>query len=96
MSAAVKNEDCLCPKSEMGQSRYFSGMQVAPCRDHCPGEERLFMNYFKKLLSVLAIVGSLAGTLSLIACNTIHGLGEDIERGGQKTQDAADAVKRWF
>jgi entericidin B len=52
------------------------------------------VDYFKKLLSVLAIAGSLAGTLSLIACNTVHGLGEDIERGGQKTQDAADAVKK--
>lgn len=52
------------------------------------------MDYFKKLLSVLAIAGSLAGTLSLIACNTVHGLGQDIERGGEKTEDAADAVKK--
>ena len=29
-----------------------------------------------------------------IACNTIHGAGEDIERAGEKTQDAADNVKR--
>jgi predicted small secreted protein len=29
-----------------------------------------------------------------IACNTVHGLGEDVERAGEKTQDAADAVKR--
>jgi len=29
-----------------------------------------------------------------VACNTIHGLGHDIERAGEKTQDAADAVKR--
>jgi hypothetical protein len=28
------------------------------------------------------------------ACNTVHGLGEAIERGGKKTQDAADKVKR--
>ena len=28
------------------------------------------------------------------ACNTVHGLGQDIERAGEKTQDAADAVKR--
>jgi predicted small secreted protein len=28
------------------------------------------------------------------ACNTIHGLGKDVERAGEKTQDAADAVKK--
>jgi predicted small secreted protein len=28
------------------------------------------------------------------ACNTVHGFGQDIERAGEKTQDAADAVKR--
>jgi predicted small secreted protein len=29
-----------------------------------------------------------------VACNTIHGFGRDVERAGEKTQDAADAVKR--
>ena len=28
------------------------------------------------------------------ACNTVHGLGQDVERAGEKTQDAADAVKK--
>ena len=29
-----------------------------------------------------------------LACNTIHGFGRDVERAGEKTQDAADAVKK--
>ena len=29
-----------------------------------------------------------------VACNTVHGLGEDVERAGEKTQDAADSVKK--
>jgi predicted small secreted protein len=29
-----------------------------------------------------------------VACNTVHGLGQDVERAGEKTQDAANAVKR--
>jgi len=29
-----------------------------------------------------------------VACNTIHGMGQDVERAGQKTEDAADAVKK--
>jgi predicted small secreted protein len=29
-----------------------------------------------------------------VACNTIHGFGRDVERAGEKTQEAADAVKR--
>jgi predicted small secreted protein len=39
-------------------------------------------------LMMLVILGAIVG------CNTIHGLGQDIERGGEKTQDAADAVKK--
>ena len=29
-----------------------------------------------------------------VACNTVHGFGRDVERAGENTQDAADAVKR--
>lgn len=29
-----------------------------------------------------------------LGCNTIHGFGQDVERAGEKTQDAADAVKK--
>jgi predicted small secreted protein len=29
-----------------------------------------------------------------VACNTVHGFGEDVERAGEKTQDAADRVKK--
>ena len=28
------------------------------------------------------------------ACNTVRGVGQDVERAGEKTQDAADAVRR--
>ncbi len=28
------------------------------------------------------------------ACNTVRGFGQDVERAGEKTQDAADAVKK--
>jgi predicted small secreted protein len=29
-----------------------------------------------------------------LACNTVHGFGRDVERAGEKTQDAADWVKK--
>jgi predicted small secreted protein len=50
------------------------------------------MDNVKRAFSVLMIVVSLAGILG--ACNTVRGVGRDIERGGEKTQDAADTVKR--
>jgi len=34
------------------------------------------------------------GTLLVAGCNTVHGMGQDIERGGEATRDAADAVQR--
>jgi predicted small secreted protein len=37
---------------------------------------------------MLVLVGS------NVACNTVHGVGQDVERAGEKTQDAADKVQR--
>ena len=45
----------------------------------------------KMILWALYLACSLAGSM---ACNTVHAMGQDIERGGEKTQDASDAVKR--
>jgi predicted small secreted protein len=52
------------------------------------------MDKLKKIFSTLIIVGSLVGILGSVACNTVRGLGRDIERGGEATQDAADSVRR--
>lgn len=41
----------------------------------------------KKMLSVLGI---LMFSLSLSACNTVKGVGKDVERGGEKVQGAAE------
>lgn len=32
-------------------------------------------------------------TMALAACNTMSGLGEDIQRGGQKLEDSAEKNK---
>lgn len=42
-------------------------------------------------LIIAMVVGS--STL-LAACNTVEGAGKDIERGGEKVQDAADPNNR--
>ena len=39
---------------------------------------------FKKILATLILLGVL-GTIA--GCNTMHGLGTDIERGGEKLQE---------
>ncbi|ARP87163.1 entericidin A/B family lipoprotein [Bordetella genomosp. 9] len=39
----------------------------------------------KAILAVLLAITALAS-----GCNTIHGAGQDIERGGEKIQGAAD------
>lgn len=44
----------------------------------------------KKIISVLCLVAFSAG---LSACNTIQGAGRDVERGGEKVQDAAIKAK---
>ena len=39
---------------------------------------------FKRILAALMLLGVL-GTIA--GCNTMHGFGQDMERGGEKIQD---------
>jgi len=41
---------------------------------------------FKRTLAALMLLGML-GTIA--GCNTMHGFGQDVERGGEKIQDKA-------
>ena len=40
----------------------------------------------KRIFAILMLLGMLGG---IAGCNTVHGLGQDIERGGEKLQDKA-------
>jgi len=44
----------------------------------------------RKLIFCLACMSA----VSLTACNTVQGAGKDIERGGEKVQDAAEGAKK--
>jgi entericidin B len=47
-----------------------------------------------RIFATLLLLGAF-GTLAMTAgCNTMEGLGKDIERGGEATQDTARDVKR--
>jgi entericidin B len=39
---------------------------------------------------VISILGILMFSVGLTACNTMSGMGQDIERGGEKMQGAAE------
>ncbi|HEY7163221.1 MAG TPA: entericidin A/B family lipoprotein [Candidatus Binatia bacterium] len=46
-------------------------------------------------MRVILFAALAATLLSMnIACNTVRGAGQDIERAGEKTQDAATSVQR--
>jgi entericidin B len=45
------------------------------------------------MLKRIAVTALLASFV-LAGCNTVAGLGKDIERGGEKTQDTARDVQR--
>ena len=47
---------------------------------------------FKRILAILMMLGFLG---ALAGCNTMHGLGQDIERGGEKMQDKADQKRNY-
>ncbi|OGA59827.1 MAG: entericidin [Betaproteobacteria bacterium RIFCSPLOWO2_12_FULL_65_14] len=46
---------------------------------------------FKRILATVVLVGIFG---SITGCNTISGMGKDIERAGEATQDTAADVKR--
>lgn len=48
----------------------------------------------RKALVALFLVGVLGSMGTLSACNTVSGAGKDIERGGEKIQDASKDVQR--
>jgi len=54
-----------------------------------PKEARMKNSMKKKWVAVLALLmlGSLAG------CNTMNGLGKDIERGGEKLQNSSKSTQ---
>ncbi len=45
----------------------------------------------KKIISVMCVLAFSAGRT---ACNTFKGFGQDVERGGEKVQDAAGDAQR--
>ena len=45
----------------------------------------------KRTLSTLIMLGTLA---MIAGCNTVEGMGKDIERGGEATQQSAKDVKK--
>jgi len=52
------------------------------------------MMALKNILWAFCLAFSFAGALGSTGCNTVRGAGQDIERAGEKTQDAANSVKR--
>ena len=57
----------------------------------CFSEEKTMLK--KCVASILLVLFSagLAGAIS--GCNTVKGIGEDVERGGQKLEGASDKAK---
>ena len=46
---------------------------------------------FNKIFATLMLVGIFGW---IVGCNTVAGMGKDIERAGEATQDTANDVKR--
>jgi predicted small secreted protein len=43
----------------------------------------------RKFITVLGLTASIMSGLSISGCNTMRGFGKDVERGGERVQDAA-------
>jgi predicted small secreted protein len=43
----------------------------------------------RNVVKLVLATAAVAGVVALSACNTVEGFGKDVERGGEKLQDAA-------
>jgi predicted small secreted protein len=70
--------------------RYLSGglAQIVLLQKRYPRRLETEMHQLIFAIFILILLGMTA------ACNTVHGLGRDVERVGEETQDAANAAKR--
>jgi predicted small secreted protein len=50
------------------------------------------MRPFKRLVATL-VLGAVIG-IGLLGCNTFRGAGQDIQKGGQAVENAADGAQR--
>jgi predicted small secreted protein len=57
-------------------------------------ENNLIQKRRRTMRSIMFAILMLAVPGMNVACNTVHGIGQDVERAGEKTQDAADNVKK--
>jgi predicted small secreted protein len=76
------------------EKRKFDLLEAARLRVVCnhsiknPNKE---IQMFKRITASTVLTAFLAGLIaSLVGCNTMHGAGEDIEKGGEKIQEKAD------
>jgi predicted small secreted protein len=48
----------------------------------------------KRVINLMALSAMLLGSLTLVGCQTMHGLGEDISSGGNALAKAAEPSKK--
>jgi predicted small secreted protein len=49
--------------------------------------------HWRNIMKKWIALSLLLSTLGLTACNTMHGFGQDVERGGEKIQGTSDRNK---
>lgn len=63
-------------------------------RPHVEAESVLLTNLKGRIMKkIISIMGVLMFAVGLSACNTMQGVGKDVERGGEKMQNAAERNK---
>lgn len=84
---AGRHAACLEPVAVAGSVRSPGPAPVARLFLTC-GEMAMKQRWY----AVVALL--LASAFGLSACNTVQGMGKDVERGGEKVQDAAERTKQ--
>lgn len=52
------------------------------------------MKQLFSMAGIALILAAISSSAFLSACNTMHGFGKDVERGGERVQDAADKTQK--
>jgi predicted small secreted protein len=64
-----------------------------PQKPSATQQEEQLVNNRKRVKSAISLAIVLAGTLAVVACNTVEGAGKDVQAGGSAVSDTARDTK---
>jgi len=74
----------------VGLFHQYQRSDTSPCGQACPLRKMVVQSNTEVIPMKRALAAVLMAMFALAGCNTVEGVGRDIERGGERLQDSAE------